>query len=465
MDKIINIDFKEKKLLLAFTFLITLTLLICLFGIAQIRGLSRKIEDLGRHNLKRQSAVLEMRINNAIYAMGIRNYVYWRAFRYLNAMPMAANVDKVFAAGEDFKNQLKIYRQSTYLGREKEWANQITVSFDEAFALGKKIIQSADQEESGKVSEAANNLMMSFEERIYKIDEFLNNFMGKSNLEEVERQLSLAGADKQQAVFFLKISLGSALVVGGLIALSVYRRRIQERVYRQQIFNRMINIEENERKNLSTAVHDELGQDLSALKIYLGLIAQGLSAASSRESALGSAADDEAVSLKAKVEECKKITAGLIDKSHNIAFLLRPPDLDEVGLLESLESLLLESRQLSGIAYIFQKPAGGLKLAPEHSLLIYRIVQELLTNMVKYAKAKNVEVSVNKNASFLELFYRDDGQGFDYRQDAKKFLRRKEDKFRLGLIGLKERVEVLDGSMRISSSCGKGMSIAVKLPV
>ncbi len=471
------INFKEKKLLLAFAFLILLTLLIGLFGIAQIQGLSRKIEGLGRYNLKRQSAVLEMRINNAVYAMGIRNYVFWRAFRYLNAMPMAVNVDKVFAVGENFKNQLKIYRQSTYLGQEKEWANQITVSFDEVFALGKKIIQSADKEESGKISEATNSLLMNFEDRIYKIDEFLNNFMGKSNLEDVERQLFLANADKQQAIFFLKISLISALVAGILIAFSVYRRRIRERSYRQQIFNRMINIEENERKNLSAAVHDEMGQDLSALKIYLGLVSQGIaslfpSISHPRESgdqipasAGMTSPTTETAALQAKVEECKKITAGLIDKSHNIAFLLRPPDLDEVGLLESLESLLLESSHLSGVEYIFQKPAGSLELAPEYSLLIYRIVQELLTNMTKYAKAKNVEVSINKNADSVELFYRDDGRGFDYNQAAGKFLRRKEDKFRLGLMGLKERVEVLDGSMRINSSSGKGMSIAVALPI
>jgi len=446
-----NINFKEKKLLLAFAFLILLTLLIGLFGIAQIYGLSRKIENLGRYNLKRQSAVLEMRISNAIYAMGIRNYIFWRSSRYLGAVPIAANVDKIFAAGESFKKQLEIYRQNAYLDQQKEWANQVVASFDEVFALGKKIVQLADKEESAQISEATSSRLMSFENRIYRIDEFLDNFMGKSNLEEVQRQLSLAEADKQQAIFFLKISLISALVAGILIAFSVYRRRIQERSYRQQIFNRMINIEENERKNLSAAVHDEMGQDLSALKIYLGLVSQELAEAKG--------------DLKAKIEECKKITAGLIDKSHNIAFLLRPPDLDEVGLLESLESLLLESSHLSGVEYVFQKPDGRLELAPEYSLLIYRIVQELLTNMIKHSKAKNVEVSIHKNANSIELFYRDDGQGFDYNQDARKFLRRREDKFRLGLIGLKERVEALDGSMRINSSSGKGMNIAVALPI
>jgi len=261
----------------------------------------------------------------------------------------------------------------------------------------------------------------------------------------------MANTDKEQAIFFLRLSLIGALVSGTLIAFSVYRRRLKEHNYRQQLFNRMINIEESERKKLSTAVHDEMGQGLSALKIYLGLLAQELYGF--------------AEGIKAKVEECKKITADLIDKSHNIAFLLRPPDLDEVGLLESLESLLLESQHLTGAEYIFEKPANALELPPEYSLLIYRIVQELLTNMAKHAKAKNVEVNIKRNGSSVELFYRDNGQGFDYSQAAQKSLRRREDKFRLGLLGLKERVEVLDGSMFINSSLGKGVSVSVTLPI
>ncbi len=451
---------REKKLLFAFAFLILLTLLIGLFGINQIQRLSSKIENLGRYNLKRQSAVLEMRISNAVFAMGIRNYIFWRSSKYLSAMPIAANVDQIFAAGENFKNQLKIYRQNAYLDQQKEWANQVEASFDEVFSLGKKIVELAKKEESTTISEATSSRLMSFENRIYKIDEFLDNFMSKSNLQEVSQQMVLANADKQQAIFFLKVSLISALIMGILIALSVYRRRSKERTYRQQIFNRMINLEESERKNLSAAVHDEMGQDLSALKIYLGLVSQGLSELVS----LRGIEATEAISLKTKIEECKKITSGLIDKSHNIAFLLRPPDLDEIGLLESLEALLLESKNLNKVEYVFQRPAENLQLDSEYSLLIYRIVQELLTNMAKHAKAKNVEVSLKKDANSVELFYRDDGQGFDYDQAEKKFLRRKEDKFRLGLLGLKERVEAFDGSMKIDSDYGKGVSITVILP-
>jgi len=451
MEGIKPVNFKEKKLLFAFAFLILLTLAIGLVGMSQIQRLNRSIESLGKHNIRLEGAVLEMRVNNTIYAMGIRNYVFWKASRYLGAAPMAINLNKILSAGENFKKQLKLYRDSAYLTQQKEWADSIAVSFNELLALGARIVEITDNSAGENINDAANNLLMVFENRVYKIDEFLDSFMGKANLKEVEQQMFMANADKEQAIFFLRLTLLGALASGTMIAVSVYRRRLKEHNYRQQLFNRMINIEESERQKLSTAVHDEMGQGLSALKIYLGLLSQEL---------YGSPEE-----LKSKVEECKKITSGLIEKSHNISFLLRPPDLDEVGLLESLESLLLESQHLTGVEYIFQKPQSSLELPPEFSLLIYRITQELLTNMAKYAKAKNVEVSIKRNSGSVELFYRDNGQGFDYNQAAHKFLRRQEDKFRLGLLGLKERVEVLDGSMFINSSLGKGVSVAVTLPI
>lgn len=445
-----RLNFREKKLLFSFFCLILLILAIGLIGISQVQGLTRRVQGLGKHNLGLAAAVLEMRASNTIYAMGIRSYVFWKESRYLGAVPMAINLNGIIAAGESFKKQLAVYRNNAYLAQQQQWADQIGVSFDEILALGAKIVELADKARAEE-GDTLNNLFMAFESRVYKLDEFLDEPMGKSNLKEVERQMSLAEADKRQALFSLRLSLASALAVGMLIAVSVYRRRIREHNYRQQLFNRMINVEENERKNLSAAVHDEMGQGLSAMKIYLGLIAQGL----------GPAQEE----LKGKVEECRKIISGLIEKSHNIAFLLRPPDLDEVGLLESLEELLIESKHLTGVEYIFRKPPEKLALPQEYNLLIYRLVQEFLTNMAKYAQAKNIELCLNRQGDFIELSYRDDGRGFDYNQAAQKFLRRKEDKFQLGLLGLKQRVEVLDGQIGIDASSGKGTSISVRLPV
>ena len=444
-------NFKEKKLLLAFIFLISLTLLIGLGGITQIQRLTRKIEDLSKNNLSLESAVLEMRIKNANYAMGIRNYVYWRSARYLSAVSMSVGANKIISAGEGFEQQLQLYRQNAYLSVQKEWASQASIAFKELFSLGKRIIQLVDQEESGKVSETVNGLLMNFENRIYKIDEFLDNSMGKSILAEAGRQMVLAKEEKERAILFLRISLVMALILGSLIALAVYRRRIKERAYRQDMFNRMINIEEDERKRLSNAVHDEMGQDLSALKIYLGVIQQGLVNAT--------------VDIQDKINQCKEIISGLIEKSHNIAFLLRPPDLDEVGLVESLEALLLEYKHLTGINYAYEKPGAFFELSAEYSLLFYRITQELLTNMAKHSGAKNVALKLVQQSSSVELSYKDDGAGFDYNAVIKQPFRRREDKLRLGLIGLQERVELLDGQMHINSNVGKGTNIMVALPI
>jgi len=443
---VIKINFKERKLLFAFAILILFTFFIGLVGISQIQGLNRRVVDLGSRNLKLESAVLEMRMSNTVYAMGIRNYVFWRASRFLGAAAMAVDLKAITNAGEDFKKHLAVYRETAYLSQQREWADHIAVSFEELFLLGNKIVESTDQQESDKV----NNLLMAFENLVYKIDSFLDSSMGKSNLKEVQRQMAMANADKEKAIFFLRLSLIGALVFGTLIAISVYRRRIRERAYRQQLFNHMIDVEETERKKLSTAVHDEMGQDLSALKIYLGLISQ--KAESNQE-------------IKSEAEECKKITAGLLDKSHNIAFLLRPPDLDEVGLLESLESLLLESKHLTGVNYEFIRPQEKFDLLPEYSLLIYRISQELLTNMAKHSQAKNIILKIEKENNAVKLSYQDDGRGFNPDNIKNKFSRRHEDKFRFGLLGLKERVEVLDGEMLINSSLGKGVEVTVSFPV
>ena len=433
----------------AFGILILLIFLIGVVGIARINGLSRKIEELGRNNLRLETAVLEMRIKNAHFAMGVRNYVFWRAYKYLGAVSVAGAPEKIFEAAEGFRRELDAYRANAYYASQKRWADELAASFNEILLQGRAIVQSIG--ESGRMNDTVNGWLMNFENGVYRIDEFLDNPMGRENIAEIERQVLAAGEEKEQAVLFLKLSMFFAVLTGMGIAFSVYRRSIRERGFRQDLFNRMVGIEENERKKLSTAIHDEMGQSLSALKIYLGLLSQELSPA-----------PEEA---RSKIEECRKIAGELIEKSHNISFLLRPPELDEVGLLESMESLLMEAQHLTGAGYIFHKPDSLPKLPAEYGLLIYRITQELLTNMAKYSQAKNVELGVKSGPGSVELSYRDDGRGFDYSRTERKLLRRREDKFGLGLLGLKERVEALDGSMSIGSAPGKGVSVTVTLPV
>ncbi|MFH1413603.1 MAG: ATP-binding protein [Candidatus Omnitrophota bacterium] len=447
----LKVKFRNTRLQIAFVLLILLTIGIGAIAIMQIQGLSQRVEVLGRRNLSLEKAVLEMRRNNTIYAMGIRNYVFWKVSRYLDAAPMAINLEEILKAAEYFREQLEIYRSLAYSGEQKQWAEQIAGSFGELSVVGNQIVELANSNQLNKSEEKINSLLMNFETQLFYIDDFLDNIMGSANVNDIERQLSQAKLDKQKAVSFLLAILSSVVAIGVLVATFVYRRLRQERILREGLYYRMINMEESERKALSNAVHDQMGQDLSALKIYLGIIEQNITGASSE--------------VKDKLAGAKEIITELIDKSHNIAFLLRPPDLDEVGLIESLESLILDYKRISKVNFVYEKPEQSLKLPPEQSLIIYRITQELLTNMVKHSEAKNVRIKLEPFNHSVSLFYEDDGKGFDCASVSHKPHRRREDKLRLGVASLRERVALLFGKMQIETSPGKGTRVAVQLPV
>ena len=214
----------DNKLQAAFAALILLTLSIGMLGIYQIQLSSRRIEDLGSRHLKLEKAVLEMRVNNTIYAMGIRNYATWKISRYLEAVPIATDLDSVLAAREKFKEQLTIYEQTSYLPKQKQWAAQIKSYFGEFSTLGGQVVDMANLEQTPKTEAAINQVLMAFDSHLYKIDEFLNNTMGKASLEEIEKQMKKAEAEKNWAILFLTIILAVAIGIGILIAFVVYRR-------------------------------------------------------------------------------------------------------------------------------------------------------------------------------------------------------------------------------------------------
>jgi len=441
----------ERKLLAAFACLIFLTVCIGAVALMEIRSLSRGMNRLASHNMALEKAVLEMKINYTVYAAGVRNYVFWKVSRYLGAVSLAVDRNGLLSAGEGFRRNLELYRKNAVGRRQAGWAGEIESSFGELEALGSHIIDVVDDKDPASSNRAVNDLLMVFESRLYKLDNFLDKTVRLDNLADIERELSRTEAARDRAVILLLVSLLGAVMTGSLIALSVIRRRVLERVYRQKLFNRMIHLEENERKSLSAEIHDQMGQELSALKIALGLISQKMGAQPS-----------EVMEWFARAKET---TATLMRKRHNIAYILRPPALDEIGLVDSIEELLIEYGRLTGVRYTYDKPEGALALPPEHDLLLYRLAQELLNNMAKYARAKNVRIGFKVSQGVLEFDYEDDGIGFSSSEVFASPRRRKADDTCLGLLGLKERVELLEGTIRIDTAPAKGMRVVVRIGV
>lgn len=213
----------------------------------------------------------------------------------------------------------------------------------------------------------------------------------------------------------------------------------------RRLTRRLEAAKENERKHIARELHDEMGQALTTAKINLQLM-------------LGS--EDPA-------ERGRRIsdTVGLVDRMighvRTLSLDLRPPLLDELGLGPALRGYLETQSRRSGVdirVKVVTVPAG---LQPEIEIIAFRVVQEAITNVIRHADAHRVEVSVVYEPGWLDISVKDDGRGFDVEATLDRAARG----YHLGLLGIRERVESLGGSVRIESSPGNGAEIAVNVPL
>jgi len=449
-----NIDWKTFA---GFSGLLFLIIVIGLIGIHQIQILSKIVNRLALSDVPIQNAVLEMKSSNNKYAMGVRSYMYWRGSKYLESAAVGAKLNLVREASRNFDEYRALYESLVVTPGQKEWANSLRLSEAQLRSIGEAIIDLVNRMDSSGYAEKTeleagiNRQMMAFENTLYRIDAFLEDPVQKYNLSSIDARLAVAQAGRRNSIIFLSWSLFVGLILAAQTAFLIQRRSKREREHREMLWRTVIRVEEEERNNLSLQIHDQMGQDLSAIKIYLGLIEREL---------VPEAADE-----RDKIEKAKKIIDELMGKAHNISELLRPPELDDLGLSESIAALVEQYKQITEVSYNFSKPPGEVKLLPEFSLVLYRVAQEALTNITKHSNAKNVDIffEVQKNSVFLSVS--DDGVGFDYAQYLHKPSRRREDKVKLGLSGLKERIELLGGRLVIETKPGHGARLEVVLPI
>ncbi|MGI9132854.1 MAG: response regulator [Rhodoferax sp.] len=199
---------------------------------------------------------------------------------------------------------------------------------------------------------------------------------------------------------------------------------------------------EAERKHIAREVHDELGQILTALRIDLSVLKM--------QSAEASAAlNDKLVSMKSLVDQG-------IQAVRNVAVSLRPAALD-MGLIPAIEWLCEHYAKLLSATIEFQSSQESVSLDETRSVVIFRIVQESLTNIARYANASQVRVAVELSENDLSVRVQDDGQGFDVAQATGRKT--------FGLLGMRERALALGGTMEIVSAPGSGTQVTVRIPM
>ena len=199
-------------------------------------------------------------------------------------------------------------------------------------------------------------------------------------------------------------------------------------------------VREDERKRIAREVHDELGQLASAVKIDLDWLH------------IKSAEMDEA--SRKRMAHAAGTTALLITSIRKTASGLRPSVLDDFGLNAALKWHCNEFEQLTGINCTTEIEFDDSLLTTDMKTELFRIVQESLTNVMRHSQAKNAWVVTKEDKDFYMIRISDDGKGFDTTTQ----------KNTLGLIGLRERVQSLNGSLEIKSTPGKGTDVSISVP-
>jgi len=274
-----------------------------------------------------------------------------------------------------------------------------------------------------------------------------------------ESQLN-AGREKVVEIFSrfrqrLVITMGLTVGVGLLLAAFSMRKilrleaesaaRYQEiataRVELKQLSARLVEAQENERRSISRELHDAVGQTLTGIRVELANLSREIRS-------------QRMEGLETKVDEIKEMVDDSVVVVRNMALLLRPSMLDDLGLVPALQWQAREVSKRTGVRVKVAAEGVSEDLPEEHKTCVYRVVQEALHNCVQHSEASMVRVTVRQDPDRLWLAIQDDGKGFDTHMERG-----------MGLLGMEERVSHLGGTFSVESQPGKGAILGIVLPL
>lgn len=219
----------------------------------------------------------------------------------------------------------------------------------------------------------------------------------------------------------------------------------QKEEARTHLLQKVIVAQEEERKRIARELHDETGQTLTSLMMGLKSLADNCPSAGQ----------------ECRVEDMRAVVKETLGEIHRLAVELRPSILDDMGLIPALEKYAADFRAAHGLDVDLHVSWGlDARVPHEVEVTVYRIVQEALNNIAKYAKAENVSVIITRDSKGLEAIVEDDGKGFNVDEIMKDTGSNK-----LGLHGMRERASLVGGTFAIESSEGHGTTIYVRIPL
>jgi len=219
----------------------------------------------------------------------------------------------------------------------------------------------------------------------------------------------------------------------------------------QALSARILTAQEEERKRIARELHDETGQALTSLAVGLRVLQKAQTLEQAR----------------AYAEELVQLTHQALEAVHQLSVELRPKTLDDLGLVPALRWYITRWSRMSGVEATLETKGVEERLPAEIEIVLYRVVQEALTNVAKHAQATHVEVVLERRDDMITLRVTDNGRGLELAR-AGGALDLSGDRIpsgHLGLFGMQERVSLVGGTLRLSSRPGQGTTVLVELPL
>jgi signal transduction histidine kinase len=202
-------------------------------------------------------------------------------------------------------------------------------------------------------------------------------------------------------------------------------------------------VREEERLRIAREIHDELGQQLTGLKMDVAWL-------------MRKTVQDDPV-IKDKFDEALSLVDKAVQSIRRISTELRPSVIDDLGLNAALEWQVEEIGRRMDVEIEYKNSFNDSNIHPDISIGIFRIMQESLTNIVKHAAAHKININISQAGNAIRLIVEDDGIGFDTNA--------KQDQLTFGLIGIKERTSMLQGECAIYSEPNTGTRVEVSIPL
>ena len=237
------------------------------------------------------------------------------------------------------------------------------------------------------------------------------------------------------------------------IAIAIEKASLHQEVQRQdevrgELLNELFSIQEEERKRIARELHDETSQMLASLTAIL-------------EGAAGML-PPTADNIKAILRKAQSLSINTLDEIHKLIYELRPTLLDDLGLVEATRWLADNNLRTAGIKVSIKITGRKKRLSPRLEAALFRTIQEAVYNIAKHAQAKKTSISLHFKKNIITVLIRDDGKGFDVDEAISSKKRPRS----LGLLGMKERVELVDGTLNIRSNPGgEYTEIDIEIPL